>query len=279
MTTMLSTGCDLNAQLATTTGTFDRTLSVSGPITLTVTTGSGDIAIRPGPDGAVHVTGRIRAHESLVGGLSATEKVARLTAAPPIAQDGASVRIGAITDQALQNNVSIDYEITVPAATRVESRSGSGDQTVGALNGPVDVSTGSGDVKVGPVKGNATIKTGSGEIELLGATGEIEMRAGSGDLRASAVSGRVAARTASGDIQIEGTPTGDWSVGAASGDITLRLPADAAFSIDASTSSGGFSATHRLDVVQQSKHQLSGTAHGGGPRLKVSTASGDIRLD
>lgn len=280
MTTMLSTGCDLSAQLAATTGTFDRTVTVTGPITLSIRTGAGDITVHPGPDGVVHVVGRIRAHESPMGGLSAEERVSRLTSSPPVMASGAVVRVGEIADRALSNNVSIDYEITVPRATRIDSTSGSGDQTIGAVEGPVNAETGSGDLRVGPVQLGASLHSGSGDIELLGATGDVNVQAASGDVSATGVAGKVNARTASGDIHVEGQPTGDWTIGAASGDVELRLPADAAFSLNASTGSGSVRVTHPLDQGQQaSRRSIAGTSRGGGSRLAVSTASGSITID
>ena len=69
--------------------------------------------------------------------------------------------------------MTITYEIAVPVATQLKSRVGSGNETVGAIAGPVDVTSGSGDLKIGPVQSGATLSTGSGDIMLLGASGEI----------------------------------------------------------------------------------------------------------
>lgn len=280
MTTVLSTGCDVNAEMTTVRSQFDRTFQVTGPVTLTITNGSGDVSVTPGTDGTVRVVGRIRAHESPMARLSASERANRLAAAPPLVQDGSAIRVGEITDKALQNNLSIDYEITVPAATRVISKSGSGDQTIGAIAGPVEIATGSGDLNVGPVQGSVTISTGSGDINVLGARGAVTMNSGSGDLHASNVEGRVIVKTASGDIHVDGVASNDWTVGAASGDIDVRLPADARFTLAASTNSGGVEVIHRLDPgADQGRRHVAGTANGGGARVTLSTASGSIRVD
>lgn len=277
---VLTCGCDIEAQIATTQGSFERALSVDGPVALTLTNGSGDATIVPGPAESVRIVGRIRAHESPFSALGAAERIRRLTADPPIVQSANDIRVGEIADTELGKNLSIDYEVIVPARTSVRIHVGSGDPHVGAVDGPVEVVTGSGDPTVGPIGRDAIVSTGSGDIELLGAGGDVTIKTGSGDLRASGVTGRLVANTASGDVEVEGRPIENWVVGTASGDVTLRLPADAAFTFDATTSSGSIDVTQPLDTsAARSRRHASGTVRGGGARVNVSTASGSIRLD
>jgi len=96
-------------------GSFERTLSVTGEVDLNVTTGSGSITVRPGESGRVYVKAQIRAR-----GGDAEEKVRRLEASPPIEQNGNVIRIGRIEDRELRRNVSISYELVVPATTRLK---------------------------------------------------------------------------------------------------------------------------------------------------------------
>ena len=53
---------------------------------------------------------------------------------PPIRQSGNSIHI----DYVNYRNISIDYEITVPAEATIRTRSGSGDQTIEGTHGNVD---------------------------------------------------------------------------------------------------------------------------------------------
>lgn len=280
LASVVVSGCDLSAAGDAAQGSFDRTLQVSGPLTLQLTNGSGDLHIVPGAEGTVRVVGRIRAGESLIGTLSAAERAARLAADPPIRQDDTVIRVGEIEDRALRSNVAIDYEVTVPFQTRVSSRSGSGDQWIGAIEGPVALAAGSGDVTVGPLAAGVTVKVGSGDITIHGAEGEVTISAASGDLRATNVRGRLTAKTASGNVEVEGHPRDAWTIATASGDVDLRLPANAAFTLDVSTSSGDLSVTHdSVEVRRHSRRSLSATARGGGARITVSTASGSVRVD
>ena len=50
-------------------------------------------------------------------------------------------------------NISVDYDITVPADTVVRSHTGSGDQMIEGTRGNADVQTGSGDVKLANLNG------------------------------------------------------------------------------------------------------------------------------
>ncbi len=49
----------IEAQPATVTGSFDRTLRVSGPTDLTITNPSGDVRVTPGADGTIHIVARV----------------------------------------------------------------------------------------------------------------------------------------------------------------------------------------------------------------------------
>jgi DUF4097 and DUF4098 domain-containing protein YvlB len=228
----------------------------------------------------VHIVGRVRARNSPFSELDATEQIRTVESNPPIHQDGNRVLIGEAEADTLRGGVRVDYEVTVPTRTKVRSRTGSGDQQIGDVLGPIDAGAGSGDLRVGPIGSSVTLTTGSGDIELLGARGDVAARSGSGDVRASAVNGSLRVRTASGDITLDSRPGDDWTIAAASGDVILKVPDDAAFAFDATTSSGKLRTRHELDSHRSSsRRHIEGVAHGGGPRLEVRTASGSIRIE
>jgi DUF4097 and DUF4098 domain-containing protein YvlB len=305
------------AQAQTAQGKFDRTLTVSGEADLDVTSGSGDITVRAGAAGSVHVIGLIKARESWFGaGRAAAEKVKALEAKPPVEQTGNSIRIGRIEDPDLRQNVSISYEITAPPQCRLRSHTGSGDQNIGDVSGPVeigsgsgdlvladiggkvDASTGSGDITVGSVRGPFTGKTGSGDIRVKdvaggisastgsgsvqaaqSAAGSVRVNASSGDVTLRGVQGALRVDTASGDIVVQGTPAGGWDVSSSSGDVTLELPQTAAFELDARSSSGRIDSKHPVTMTGTiERRSLAGTVRGGGPLVRVHTSSGAIRI-
>jgi len=299
-------------------GQFDRTLKVSGSVDLGVNTGSGSITVRAGDSSTVHVIGRIRVNSGWhISDSDAQDKVKKLEANPPIDQNGNTIRIGDIRDEELRRNVSISYEIVAPADSRLRSDTGSGGQEIDGLKGPVESTAGSGSLRISHVNAEVRATTGSGSVTLEAiqggvragagsgsihadgvagglvahsgsgnieysqtAPGDVEAQTGSGSIDLRGVKGRVDAHTGSGSVRVDGSPTGDWRVHSSSGGVTLRLPADAAFDLDASTGSGGITTTHEITMTGSfGRRELRGKSHGGGPMIVVSTSSGTIRVE
>jgi DUF4097 and DUF4098 domain-containing protein YvlB len=289
-------------------------LEVSGPVDLEVSSGSGSITVTTGASDVVRVMGKIRARSG--GGFSAEEKVRRLEENPPIDQRGNVIRIGKIYDYDLRDNVSISYELTVPVETSLDSNTGSGSQRIGDIRGPVEASSGSGSLSLGNIGGSVEASAGSGSIEVdsVGgaldvstgsgriraggvagaiesssgsgsveieqtAPGDVEIETGSGSVRVSGVRGALRVKTGSGSIRASGEPTGDWRLRASSGTVTLQVPEDVGFELDAHTSSGSIESDHPITLVGRlSKRELRGTVRGGGPLVEVSTSSGSVRI-
>src|ERR1700704_5917477 len=145
--------CSLDAQGVRAEGAFNRTLGVSGPAELDVQTGSGDIQIRTGAPGVVHVRGRVWCMNVWTG-LNANECVRRVEADPPIEQSGNVIRLGAAHRHWFWGGVTIGFDVTVPPDARVRTRSGSGDQIVDNVQGPVEARAGSGDIRIDHTNGN-----------------------------------------------------------------------------------------------------------------------------
>jgi hypothetical protein len=278
----LTSACaiDLEAQVAGATGQFDRQLAVNGPVDLDVRTGSGSIDIRTGGTGQVRVVGHIRAHRGFWNSSSAEERVRQIEANPPVTQSANSIRIGEFADRNLSQNVSISYEIIVPAESNVRSRTGSGSQRIDSLAGRVEAQTGSGSIQLGRISGAVVATTGSGSIDVMGAAGGLAARTGSGSIEASGVTGSLRANTGSGRVIIQGNPTMDWAIQTGSGSIGLRLPPDAAFELNARSGSGSIDTNHPIEMRGSiSRRHLQGRVRGGGPRVDVSAGSGSIRLE
>jgi DUF4097 and DUF4098 domain-containing protein YvlB len=294
-------------------GTFDRTFNVNGPVELEVTTGSGDVHIRPGVSGRVEIHGEIHAH-----GWShedSRDKLAAIEANPPISQENNLIRVGGLGQRT--GGVSIDYTIEVPASSELHSVAGSGDITVRGIDGPatftagsgsitasnigndVQALAGSGDVKISTVQGQVQVTTGSGDIEVHSAKGAVRIHTGSGDVQMDHPGEEAVADTGSGDVEISGaradlrvhTASGDitvdgnpgasnyWDFRASSGDVSLRVPSDASFRLYAHTGSGDIDA--QIPIVMEgtsAKHELRARIGDGKARVEVGTSSGKITL-
>jgi len=296
-------------------GSFERTLTVTGPVDLSIRSGSGRIRVLPGGDGTVRITARLRASSSWFTG-DASERIQQIIRQPPVEQTGNVIRVGRFADEKLARNISISYEVTVPLATAVNARTGSGGMDIGDLRGAVDASTGSGSIDVGRVAGRVVVSTGSGGIDVAGAE-SLDARSGSGSIRAMGVAGAVKANTGSGSLRItqtakgdldassssgevvvtgvesaarvsassgtvivEGRPGGPWNVHSSSGRVTVRIPADARFNLDARASSGRIESVHPVTVTGRvDRQRLQGQVRGGGPLVEVRSSSGGIRIE
>jgi DUF4097 and DUF4098 domain-containing protein YvlB len=303
---------------AATTGHFERTLNVTGPVELEVSSGSGNITVHQGGNGSVYVSAKLHANTGswIFGGGDVEARIHRIEQNPPITQNGNTITIGKIDDRDLTRNISIDYDVTVPAQTRLNSHTGSGDQQITGLQLPVTaktgsgnitieritadtrISSGSGDLKINSVKGvlycdtgsgnvraqeiagDVVASAGSGNIEVQQSGGSAKAETGSGNIRLSGVKGGLRAQAGSGDIHVQGEPTSDWRLGSGSGNISLKIPPQSSFNIDARTSSGSLAVHHPVTMQgSASRNHLQGKSGNGGVLLDLHTGSGDIEVD
>jgi len=294
---------------------FQRSLQVSGPVNLDVTTGSGSIDLRSGAASSVQVCGYVKVSNWFTE--NPDEILRRIIANPPIQQSGNDIRIGHIDDPDLRHHVSISYQLIVPADTSLRSQTGSGDQQIEGIHGPAEVQSGSGSLSASDVGGTLRAQTGSGNITLEHIKGNVRAKTGSGSIRASDVAGgfegdtgsghisleqsapgavraqtgsgglelrgvhgSLEAHTGSGNIEADGAPTGGWTLQTGSGGVRLRFKGDAAFDLDAHTSSGSISVNQPLTVQGTlGRKDIRGKVRGGGVPVDVQTGSGNIEIE
>jgi hypothetical protein len=252
--------------------TFERTLTVSGQVQLSVATGSGNIHLTRGAGNQVHIFGRVKA------GWGVSEaRVKEIAANPPIEQTGNIVRIGGHHESL--NNISIDYEIQAPENALLEAGSGSGNITVEGVGENAKLSTGSGNVRATGLHGGFSASTGSGDIyaEQTG-SGDVKASTGSGNMELRNLHGGLRAGTGSGDIKVGGAPTTDWKLWTGSGDIEY-WPGSTGITLDASTGSGDIHSDKEMTTQGTlNHHHVVGKLNGGGPTVRIETGSGDIRI-
>lgn len=299
-------------------GEFHRTLKVNGAVNLQIETGSGSIQVRTGGSSEVSVSGHIReSNWGLFASHPPADAVERLEKNPPIQQSGNDIRLGHIDDPELRRGISISYDVVVPAATTLHSSTGSGNQEIAGLAGPVDAHTGSGSLRVDDIGTEVRTQTGSGNITIDGAKGSVFARTGSGSIHALGVAGgfdgqtgsgnlvfeqtsqgsvraetgsgglelrnvrgSLQAHAGSGSIKADGDPTGAWTVHTGSGSVDLRFPQDASFQLDAHTGSGSINLNHPVAVQGSiNRKEVHGKVGGGGVPVQVETGSGSISID
>ena len=256
-------------------GTFDKTLTVNGPATLKIGTGSGYIHITPGPAGSIHIIGHVHSSMGLFSG-SPERDVQQVTDNPPIVQNGNDIEVGQHTHY---HNISIDYVVTVPPGTAVDAGSGSGDLNITNLNAPLKANTGSGSIYANSLTGDVFLGSGSGDIHAwMNNAHYVKAQTGSGTIRLEGVTGGLYAEAGSGDITVSGHPGDAWKLETGSGTVTLNT-GHSAYNLDASTGSGDVHSDPPLTTHGTlNHHHVTGEVNGGGPIVRVETGSGDIRI-
>ncbi len=306
---MAAAGC---SYAASEQGSFDRTLTVSGPVRIDLSNGSGAVHIHGGQAGKVHIHAEVRAGNFLFG--NARKELADIIANPPIEQSGDAIRIG--KDHRRWHNISIEYVIETPEETEVDSTVGSGAQELRDVRGPVNLttgsgsihasrigrhaelstgsgsiegsdigedaraSTGSGSITLSTVKGAVRAHTGSGSISVSGADGPAELSTGSGSITSRGVSKDLSVHTASGHITVEGNPAanGNWELRSASGGVDITVPPSASFRFSAEAVSGNIHTNIPIVLEEQSRHALRARFGSGSARVEIHTVSGNISV-
>lgn len=290
--------------------TFEKTLSVSGPVRLELSNGSGNVEIKGGSDGQVHISGKVTAGWSLFG--SSEKNLQEVVANPPIEQHDTVVRIG--KNSAWLKNVSIDYKIEVPHDTEVDAGVASGGITVDNVRGPAKASSASGYVHVYRVERDAQlsaasgsidsssiggvlrVSSASGDVSVADVKGEVKVNAASGSIRVVKPGDRVEASTASGSIDVSGvtndlkvhaisgsiTVAGDpsanrlWELKTVSGSVDIRVPPSASFLFTAEATSGDIRTNIPVILEEQSKHSLRAHVGSSSGRIEIHTVSGGV---
>lgn len=166
-------------------------------------------------------------------------------------------------DQLMVRSISGDVTGNVPAETRLE------------------VASVSGDITVSGVRGKFGLKSVSGNVELADFHGEVEISSVSGDVSLLRVSGRMKIETHSGDIEI--LPVGEFEgeVVTKSGDIELRLEVGADVLLEAECEEAGevhLEEGFAAEVLEQTG-RLVRLKFGAGSRImKLRTHCADIKV-
>jgi hypothetical protein len=209
-------------------GAFERTLNVTAAVDLEVLSGSGLIRVQPGAAGTVRVAARLRADGSWLAGSGVEKRIRQIEQNPPIEQQGNVIRIGRFADDDLPRNISISYEVTVPADTKLAARTGSGGIEIGAVKGPADVNSSSGSITIdGRPSGPWSLHASSGGVTMNlppDSAFDLDARTNSGTIDSvhpvtMTVTGKIDKRRIDGKVRGGGPLV---QVSCSSGDIRIR---------------------------------------------------------
>jgi DUF4097 and DUF4098 domain-containing protein YvlB len=307
---VLLAGCQMGPSVS---GSFERSLDVSGPIRVELSNVAGDVSIVGSVDGKVHVHGDVRV--SGFGFGNPQSRLDNLVSNPPVELKGDTLRIG--KDVTRLHNVSISYSIEVPRDTAVNSSSVSGSQLVRNVRGPVQASSVSGtvrgkdigrevrlsstsgsidaencgdDVRATSVSGTVTVLNAKGDVLAHSVSGDVHVQNPGGRVDTDTSSGTVDVRDANGDVKaratagrvtIQGNPMGNsyWDLKTVSGSVDIAVPSSASFHLSAGAVTGQIRAQIPIMIEEQGKHSLRARMGDGGARVEIHTVSGGIEVN
>lgn len=274
--TLLVTGFAFGAQEE---GSFDRSLAVSGPVDLDVTTDSGGITVTTGSSGSVRVHAILKAQRGWFDSGDAEARIRELVRNPPVEQTGNRVRIGYVHDRNLLKGISMRLEIQTPPDTQLRARADSGGIDVDGIKGPADCHTDSGGIEIHHVGADVRAAADSGGIHIGNVNGAVFAHADSGGIEATDVAGTIDAQVDSGGIRLAQTRPASIHARADSGGVTVKLAPDAGYDIGVESGSGRISVPEMTVKGSFSPHHVEGQVRGGGPLIDIRVDSGNITIE
>ncbi len=220
--------------------------------TLDVSNVSGDPLQVTHEDGVLTITHQNLSWEDLLKWLRPQRHSATVTVTVP---RNCPTQLGVVSANAVMCGIS----------ARASVKSVSGGITLDGVTGDVDANTVSGALEAQGVNGKLSFSTVSGDLTL--ADGWLER------MDANAVSGDVTA-----DVDLD--PLGGMHVTTVSGEVTLRLPAEADTQVNLHSMSGDVRSefTELRRSSAPASHSVNGSLGAGSGHVSVTTMSGRVML-
>jgi DUF4097 and DUF4098 domain-containing protein YvlB len=197
----------------------------------------------------------------------------------------------------LFGSLDVRVRLWVPRRYSLVLRSSGGDVRVDGITGDVSLETSGGDASLTHTVGPIDLSSSGGNLEIVHVDGDVRVKTSGGNLALRDVFGDVAARSSGGELEIDGVdgavdlqssggstsvvflgdPEGE--IKGSGGSIEVLVREDARFELDAKSSGGGIDVDFELDrVFDRSAHVLAGALGSGGPKLRLRSSGGGIRI-
>jgi DUF4097 and DUF4098 domain-containing protein YvlB len=166
----------------------------------------------------------------------------------------------------------LDVHLEVPKGTALDITTVSGDTSLSGTLGTVSVKSVSGDVVARDTSEALEVQTASGDVHSGHVLTTLKCKSASGAVICQGAAARTEIHSASGDILLLADQPGNIAVRNVSGDVTVRVARGLAVDISGDTLSGTMGSNIDLDGEDESSDSDVLV-------IKVSTVSGDIRID
>jgi hypothetical protein len=163
---------------------------------------------------------------------------------------------------------------------RTDLRSTSSDALIENINGNVSIRSTSGTTEIYGITGNIEISKTSGHTKLIDVAGNIKLSSTSGNIEVSQDKGSILIDSYSGDVHIDTQLNSGsrYTVETTSGSILFSMPIGSNGRVRIESVSGEVDTSVPVRVESVSRRQLTGEIGFGGPRIELSSTSGDITV-
>lgn len=216
-------------------------------------------------------------------------------------QDGQTILLqykASEQDRDVRRWSGVDFEVTVPVATRVDADTSNGAISVEGVSGRLDLDTSNGAITVLEVTGEVFADTSNGRISMWEITGDVHADTSNGRIELERIAGDVRAETSNGDIELEsidgevdadtsngrihyeGGPVGtNNSLRTSNGSITVRIPVDASVAFEVDAKEGSIRSSLPLTGDTEGDYWKATLNPPATTAMSLRTSNGAIRID
>jgi DUF4097 and DUF4098 domain-containing protein YvlB len=174
-------------------------------------------------------------------------------------------RVGDVTLSGIKGNVNLNGEFF-------------GDTHLEQIGSTVHFHSSRTDLTIPKLQGDMTMD--SGDLNISQASGPLRIVTRSKDIDLSQIAGDAHVENNNGDVSLTtALPLGNIQISNRTGNISITLPENAAFSINASNADGDLHTDFPLTMTNSGdRKSVQGQVGNGGPNLELTTEHGDLQI-
>jgi len=197
-------------------------------------------------------------------------------------QEGDAIHIKTQTAQKnFMGSRGANVALQVPEGAVLDLHTSNGKIAATGKTGDILAKTSNGPVEVKESKGKLDLSTGNGKLLVRGGAGKLTLKTSNGDIDIKSGHAAIEADTSNGNVFFSGSPAdGEHLFQTHNGKVTLNLPAEAQFRIDAETKNGRVNSDFQVKTTQKRANRKMQGAVGDNPAtvIKVRSGNGSIEL-
>lgn len=174
----------------------------------------------------------------------------------------------------------VDFHITLPATRRLSITAMSAEIDVSNVEAAVEIENASGRTHAEFLLGPITVRQPTGPIELQWVEGDVRVHSNSGRISITQMYGSLDLVSLTGDIFVktELDSPRDFFVETETGHIEIVVPELASGTLHIETEAGEISTEVPIAIVSTARHSLVGEFGTGGPRITLTSLSGNVTV-